>query len=170
MKKAKISTNAKMAVASLAVVAVAGAAFAVSLGAANSSSVMPSGSLVAVSGPKTALVAPHRRPRTLLQRAEHAVVTLYSKKSGSVTVTIDRGKLTSVNSSTIALVHLDGTGVSAAITSSTKFRRATEAQLASELAAGDVVWLETVQSNGTLRTVIQLGKHAVGASAAVATA
>ena len=158
MSKFWVSNRVRVVGASVAVIAVAGAAYGVSAASGGITTTTPASALVGVSS--VAAPASHRaqhRRISILGRAEHAVITIYTKRAGSVLVVLDRGKLTSISSSSVTLVHLDGTSVTAAITSTTKFRRSTEPVLASELAAGDSVAVELVQSDGTLKSVVRLG-------------
>jgi hypothetical protein len=97
--------------------------------------------------------------RRLLGRTDHASLTVRGKGGSWVTVTLDRGTVKSISATSITIVRPDGGTVTAPITSSTKFRRATE----SSLAAGDKVVV--VQEAGTTRFVIGLGKPAGGSSA-----
>jgi hypothetical protein len=88
--------------------------------------------------------------RALLRRTIHAQLIVRGKSGQWVTVDFDRGKITTISSSSITITRPDGVSVSAAITPSTSFRRATE----SKLAAGDSVAI--VQVAGDARFVVAL--------------
>jgi hypothetical protein len=100
--------------------------------------------------------------RRLLGRAVHATFVIPTK-SGNVTVTLDRGAIQSISSTSITILRKDGVTVTDPISSSTKFLRASE----SSLAAGDHVVL--VQVGGTTRYVVAIGKG-TGADASSAAA
>jgi hypothetical protein len=88
--------------------------------------------------------------RALLKRTIHAQLIVRGKGGQWVTVDFDRGKITTISSSSITITRPDGVSVSAAITTSTSFRRTTE----SKLGAGDSVAI--VQVAGDARFVVAL--------------
>ena len=158
----KLSKTATIAAACTAIATVGGSAYVVSSQNTSSTSTAPGSAYVGVAaGASSNAPLHHRRRAGLLDRAEHAVVTIYSKKSGSVVVTLDRGVLSAITSSSLTLTHLDGTSATATITSATKFRNASEATLASDIASGTKVRVYVVQVGGSAKTVVELkmGRH-----------
>ena len=90
----------------------------------------------------------HRR--TLLNRAVHGSVEIYSHKTGQlVTITLDRGKLVSATSSAITISELGVGNVTINLAPTTRFLGLTEAQLEADPSAR--VFL--VSRDGTLWAV-----------------
>lgn len=131
-----------------------GAAACAAAGAAGSatSGSPASGSAATCAGRRAGIL------RKLLGRTEHASLTLRGKGGTWVTVTFDRGTIQSISPTSITIVRPDGVSVTAPVTPSTKFRRATE----SSLAAGDKVVV--VQEGGSARAVLALGRRAAAGS------
>jgi hypothetical protein len=92
--------------------------------------------------------------KALLKRTIHAQLIVRGKSGQWVTVDLDRGKITTISSTSITIKRADGVSVSATITPSTRFRRATE----SELMTGDPVVL--VQVGGDADFVVALHRAA----------
>ena len=158
----KLSKTATIAVACTAIATVGGSAYVVNSQNTASSLSAPGSAYVGVaSGASSNAPLHHHRRFGLLHRAEHAVVTIYSKKSGSVVVTLDRGVLSAISSTSLQLTHLDGTTATAAITSATKFPNASEATLAGDIASGTAVRVYVVQVGGSAKSVVELkmGRH-----------
>jgi len=120
-----INTRRKVAAGAVAAIASVGAgfgAYALTAPAAASASASSAPVNLAVSSQPTASThtpKAHRR-RTLLERTDHATVEV-KVKGKWVTIELDRGKVTSVSSSSIVLHLPDGSSVTETITSSTKF-------------------------------------------------
>jgi hypothetical protein len=102
--------------------------------------------------------------RRLMTRSVHASVVVKSKGGTYVTLTLDRGTIKSISSSSITILRPDGVTVTAPLTSSTKFLRSSE----SALAPGDKVVV--VQESGATRDVVALGKRAGAKSHGTSTA
>lgn len=122
-----INTRRKVAAGAVAAIASVGAgfgAYALTAPAAASASASSAPVNLAVSSQPTASThtpKAHRR-RTLLERTDHATFEVRGKGKGKwVTIELDRGKVTSVSSSSIVLHLPDGSSVTETITSSTKF-------------------------------------------------
>lgn len=122
-----INTRRKVAAGAVAAIASVGAgfgAYALTGPAAASASASSAPLNLAVSSqpttsPKTPKAHPHR---TLLERTDHATIEVRGKGKGKwVTIELDRGKVTSASSSSIALSLPDGSHVTETITPSTKF-------------------------------------------------
>lgn len=73
------------------------------------------------SSPSTAPATAAKHHRSLLDRADHATAEL-KVKGKWVTYTLDRGKVTAVSPTSITLARPDGTSVTDAINSTTRFR------------------------------------------------
>lgn len=147
-----------VAAGTLSVALVGGAAFAVAgplMGSTVSSTAAPA-SVQAANGTSPAPAAAGRGGilRHLLARSVHASIVVKSKGGGYVTLTLDRGTIQSISSTSITILRPDGVSITAPISSSTKFLRGTE----SSLAAGAKVVV--VQEGGTTRDVVALGKGA----------
>jgi hypothetical protein len=182
----KHSLTKKIAVGAVAVLAVGGLAFAVAgpLGVLGSSSstLSPASDLTAAAGAAadcaapaasgaTASVAAASTPaaacgigrgglKALLKRTIHAQLIVRGKSGQWVTVDFDRGKIVTISSTEITITRPDGVSVSATVTPSTSFRRATESQLA----AGDPVVL--VQVGGDADFVVALHRASSGSGSA----
>lgn len=100
-----------------------------------------------------------RRARALLRRTVHADLVVRTK-SGFETVDVDRGKVTAVSASSITIARPDGVSVSAGITSTTKFRGLTQAQVA----AGDPA--AVVQTSGNALDVFSKAPGSTSSSSA----
>jgi hypothetical protein len=109
------------AIGGIACLGIGGTAYAAT--ASGPSSGAPSTSSGAPSTGTTAPAAT-RHHRSLIDRAEHATVEL-KVKGKWVTYTLDRGKVTAVSPTSITLARPDGTSVTDAINSATKFRGVT---------------------------------------------
>ena len=96
----------------------------------------------------------------LLRRSVHATFLVKDGTKGYVTVTLDRGTVQSVSSSSITVMRPDGVSVTESVTTSTKFVRTPQASLA----AGQKVIL--VEEGGSARDVVALARHGARASAA----
>ncbi|MDA8277602.1 MAG: hypothetical protein M0Z45_05355 [Actinomycetota bacterium] len=92
----------------------------------------------------------------ILQRAEHATIDLYSKKNGVVTVTIDRGTVQAISSSSITITHPDGTSVSVPVSSATLFPKLSESTISSDISANTKVRAIVVQKGGVASRVIAM--------------
>jgi hypothetical protein len=167
-----------VAAGTLAVALVGGAAFAVAgplMSSTVSSTVSTPASAAAVqtaSGNTGSSSASQAKPakgragvlRKLLSRSVHATLVVKGKGGTYVTLTLDRGTIQSISSTSITILRPDGVSVTAPISTSTKFLRASE----SSLASGDKVVV--VQESGTTRDVIAIGKGAAAKSGATSSA
>lgn len=132
-----------------------GGAVVVALAAGGVSYATTPSASTASSSPKTAAVTTakpgdkypvlRRDFRKLVRHTVHADL-IVKTPTGFKTVDIDRGKLTSVSSTSISLTRPDGPSVTATITSSTKFIGIPE----SKLAAGDRVLVVQTGGNAVL--------------------
>jgi hypothetical protein len=93
----------------------------------------------------------------LLRRSVHASFVVKDGKSGAyVTVTLDRGKLQSVSSTSISILRADGVTVTEPVNSSTHFVRTTEATLTPGARVvlvginGDARYIVAPKASGTL--------------------
>jgi hypothetical protein len=103
-----------------------------------------------------ALTRPKARSliRRLLRRSVHASFVVKEGSKGYVTVTLDKGKVQSVSTTSITVLRADGVTVTTGVTSTTKFLRTTE----STLTAGERVVL--VEVGGDARYVVAVGRGA----------
>ncbi len=84
----------------------------------------------------------------LLHRSIYAQVIVEGKGHTTHTITYERGKFTGISAGALHLTRPDGVQVSAPITTTTKFRRITQASLVS----GDLVRI--IERDGATTTVI----------------
>lgn len=99
--------------------------------------------------------------RRLLARSDHASLQVKIKGTWQ-TVTLDRGTIKSISSTSITILRPDGVTVTAPLSSSTKFLRAPE----SSLGNGD--HLVVVQVGSSTRWVVALKKAAGGTGSSAA--
>lgn len=153
------STSLRTRLASIAVGVLVGGLAAGGVAAATTTSTTSAGTKPAATSTDASSVVraarlPDRRAlsaefRRLLRHTVHAEL-IVDTKSGFKTVDIDRGTLTASPTTSISIVRPDGPTVTAAVTSSTRFRGIAEAKLAS----GDREIV--VQSGGNALVVISL--------------
>jgi hypothetical protein len=123
------------AIGGIVCLAIGGTAYAATSPGSSSTNSPPSGT------------ATHQR--SLIARADHATIELKVKGEWE-TYTLDRGKVTAVSPTSITLARPDGTSVTDAINSATKFRGVTsESGVTVGKAAG------ALSSNGTALRVTQ---------------
>jgi hypothetical protein len=125
--------------------------------AAASNSAAATASIPAATKPAADCGIGRKGLRALLKRTVHAQLIVRGKSGQWVTVDFDRGKIAAISSSEITITRADGVSVSATITPTTSFRRATESQLAT----GDPVIL--VQVGGDADFVVALHAKATHA-------
>ncbi|MDA8026153.1 MAG: hypothetical protein M0T78_06400 [Actinomycetota bacterium] len=95
----------------------------------------------------------------LFRRAEHATIDVYSKKNGMVTITVDRGTVTAISSTSITITHPDGTTVSVPVSSATLFPKLSETTISSDISANTPVRALVVQKSGVASRVIASTPH-----------
>lgn len=116
------TTGRKAAFAAIGVLAVAGAGGTAYAATGSGPSGPAPTAPTAANGGVGALAAraTHSRPRSLLQRADHATVEL-KVKGQWVTYTLDRGRVTAVSPTSITLARPDGQTVTETINSATRY-------------------------------------------------
>ncbi|MDA8026705.1 MAG: hypothetical protein M0T78_09225 [Actinomycetota bacterium] len=151
----------KIITAGLGVAVVATGAFFVDHSISNTAVSLPSAQVVGTSTPVgstptqgTPSARAGKGKGGLLQHAEHATVDIYSKKNGMVTVTVDRGTVQAISSSSVTIVHPDGTTVSVPVSSATLFPRLSESTIASDISSNTPVKALVVQKGGTASRII----------------
>lgn len=98
--------------------------------------------------------APHNRARgmrRILARADHATIEMRQRRSW-VTLTINKGRVTAVSASSLALLRPDGQSVNVALGTTTHFRGAAVSSATITIGRSAVV----ISEGGTARTVIEL--------------
>lgn len=153
----------KIITAGLGVAVVATGAFFVDHSISNTAVTLPSAQVVGTSTPLGSTPTQGgsnahagKGKGRLLQHAEHATIDIYSKKNGMVTVTVDRGTIHAISSSSVTIVHPDGTAVSVPVSSATLFPRLSESTIASDITANTPVRALVIQKSGSATRIIAM--------------